>query len=171
MHCFNWLLRDLVFSLNSFLFSSDFRRRFLSLLSYQFSRFPPSMALSILQNKKSKEETSSKTPRLTNLIRFPLQLTDLIWLVFDLHSSHQLRAGVPLQPLWPQTSGVVFEEHGGLPPHHGPDPDSGSHVFPQAARGRLSVSRTVCKFRPLVIVSVVSLSWIISLIVIVPVLF
>uniref|UniRef100_A0A8C2ZCD3 RNA cytidine acetyltransferase n=1 Tax=Cyclopterus lumpus TaxID=8103 RepID=A0A8C2ZCD3_CYCLU len=38
-------------------FWKDFRRRFLSLLSYQFSRFHPSMSLSILQNKKSKEET------------------------------------------------------------------------------------------------------------------
>uniref|UniRef100_A0A8D3AF75 RNA cytidine acetyltransferase n=1 Tax=Scophthalmus maximus TaxID=52904 RepID=A0A8D3AF75_SCOMX len=40
-------------------FWKDFRRRFLSLLSYQFSSFSPSMALSILQNKKSKEETST----------------------------------------------------------------------------------------------------------------
>uniref|UniRef100_A0A1A8N845 RNA cytidine acetyltransferase n=1 Tax=Nothobranchius pienaari TaxID=704102 RepID=A0A1A8N845_9TELE len=40
-------------------FWKDFRRRFLSLLSYQFSGFSPSLALSILQNKKSKEETSS----------------------------------------------------------------------------------------------------------------
>lgn len=38
-------------------FWKDFRRRFLSLLSYQFSSFHPSMALSILQNKNSKEET------------------------------------------------------------------------------------------------------------------
>uniref|UniRef100_A0A3Q1IY47 RNA cytidine acetyltransferase n=1 Tax=Anabas testudineus TaxID=64144 RepID=A0A3Q1IY47_ANATE len=37
-------------------FWKDFRRRFLSLLSYQFSSFHPSLALSILQNKKSKEE-------------------------------------------------------------------------------------------------------------------
>uniref|UniRef100_A0A8C2ZBY4 RNA cytidine acetyltransferase n=1 Tax=Cyclopterus lumpus TaxID=8103 RepID=A0A8C2ZBY4_CYCLU len=42
-------------------FWKDFRRRFLSLLSYQFSRFHPSMSLSILQNKKSKEETSILT--------------------------------------------------------------------------------------------------------------
>ncbi|XP_070686120.1 RNA cytidine acetyltransferase [Pempheris klunzingeri] len=40
-------------------FWKDFRRRFLSLLSYQFSSFHPSMALSILQNKKSREETST----------------------------------------------------------------------------------------------------------------
>ncbi|XP_037622753.1 RNA cytidine acetyltransferase [Sebastes umbrosus] len=39
-------------------FWKDFRRRFLSLLSYQFSRFHPSLSLSILQNKKSKEERS-----------------------------------------------------------------------------------------------------------------
>ncbi|XP_029290383.1 RNA cytidine acetyltransferase [Cottoperca gobio] len=39
-------------------FWKDFRRRFLSLLSYQFSRFHPSLSLSILQNKKSKQETS-----------------------------------------------------------------------------------------------------------------
>ncbi|XP_040894822.1 RNA cytidine acetyltransferase [Toxotes jaculatrix] len=37
-------------------FWKDFRRRFLSLLSYQFSSFHPSLSLSILQNKKSKEE-------------------------------------------------------------------------------------------------------------------
>ncbi|XP_068459627.1 RNA cytidine acetyltransferase [Clinocottus analis] len=42
-------------------FWKDFRRRFLSLLSYQFSRFHPSLSLSILQNKKSKEETSILT--------------------------------------------------------------------------------------------------------------
>uniref|UniRef100_A0AAQ5ZNU7 RNA cytidine acetyltransferase n=1 Tax=Amphiprion ocellaris TaxID=80972 RepID=A0AAQ5ZNU7_AMPOC len=40
-------------------FWKDFRRRFLSLLSYQFSSFHPSLALNILQNKKSKEETST----------------------------------------------------------------------------------------------------------------
>lgn len=39
---------------------SDFRRRFLSLLSYQFSSFHPTLALTILQNKKAKE-THSKT--------------------------------------------------------------------------------------------------------------
>ncbi|XP_028285696.1 RNA cytidine acetyltransferase [Parambassis ranga] len=39
-------------------FWKDFRRRFLSLLSYQFSRFPPSLALSVLQNKKIKEEAN-----------------------------------------------------------------------------------------------------------------
>ncbi|XP_056907070.1 RNA cytidine acetyltransferase [Takifugu flavidus] len=36
-------------------FWKDFRRRFLSLLSYQFSSFHPSLALTILQNKKAKE--------------------------------------------------------------------------------------------------------------------
>lgn len=84
--CFKLIVVWLSLSL-FFLFSSDFRRRFLSLLSYQFSSFHPSLALSILQNKKSKEETSSKTPLITNLIRFALHLTDLIWLVFHLHSS------------------------------------------------------------------------------------
>ena len=34
----------------------DFRRRFLSLLSYQFRSFHPSLALSILKNKSVKEE-------------------------------------------------------------------------------------------------------------------
>ncbi|KAM3842509.1 RNA cytidine acetyltransferase [Diretmus argenteus] len=38
-------------------FWKDFRRRFLSLLSYQFSSFKPSMALNILQNKNTKDET------------------------------------------------------------------------------------------------------------------
>jgi tRNA(Met) C34 N-acetyltransferase TmcA len=36
--------------LNSFIFL-DFRRRFLSLLSYQFGSFSATLALSILQNK------------------------------------------------------------------------------------------------------------------------
>ncbi|XP_029952025.1 RNA cytidine acetyltransferase-like [Salarias fasciatus] len=40
-------------------FWKDFRRRFLSLLSYQFSSFHPSLALNILQNKKSKEDSST----------------------------------------------------------------------------------------------------------------
>ncbi|XP_041853106.1 RNA cytidine acetyltransferase [Melanotaenia boesemani] len=40
-------------------FWKDFRRRFLALLSYQFSSFHPSLALTILQNKKSKEETTT----------------------------------------------------------------------------------------------------------------
>lgn len=34
----------------------DFRRRFLSLLSYQFSTFSPSLALNILQNKNIKQQ-------------------------------------------------------------------------------------------------------------------
>ena len=38
------------------LFLADFRRRFLSLLSYQFRAFPPSLALSMLQCKTVKEE-------------------------------------------------------------------------------------------------------------------
>ncbi|XP_031717150.1 RNA cytidine acetyltransferase [Anarrhichthys ocellatus] len=42
-------------------FWKDFRRRFLSLLSYQFSSFHPSLSLSVLQNKTSKEETSILT--------------------------------------------------------------------------------------------------------------
>ena len=40
----------------NFSFSPDFRRRFLSLLSYQFRSFHPSLALSILKNKSVKEE-------------------------------------------------------------------------------------------------------------------
>ncbi|KAM4721086.1 RNA cytidine acetyltransferase [Rhinophrynus dorsalis] len=37
----------------------DFRRRFLSLLSYQFSTFSPSLALNILQNKNVKKESQN----------------------------------------------------------------------------------------------------------------
>ncbi|XP_061630784.1 RNA cytidine acetyltransferase [Phyllopteryx taeniolatus] len=40
-------------------FWKDFRRRFMSLLSYQFSSFSPSLALSILQNKSAKEAVSA----------------------------------------------------------------------------------------------------------------
>uniref|UniRef100_A0A3Q2UX21 RNA cytidine acetyltransferase n=1 Tax=Haplochromis burtoni TaxID=8153 RepID=A0A3Q2UX21_HAPBU len=43
-------------------FSKDFRRRFLSLLSYQFSNFHPSLALSILQNKNSSELAAHFSP-------------------------------------------------------------------------------------------------------------
>lgn len=77
--CFLWrhAMFELISLTERFLFSSDFRRRFLSLLSYQFGSFHPSLALSILQNKKSKEETSSKTLLLTNPITFPLRLTHL----------------------------------------------------------------------------------------------
>ncbi|KAM8860479.1 RNA cytidine acetyltransferase [Synchiropus picturatus] len=39
-------------------FWKDFRRRFLSLLSYQFSSFHPSLSLSILQNKTTNEPSS-----------------------------------------------------------------------------------------------------------------
>ncbi|XP_077423794.1 RNA cytidine acetyltransferase isoform X2 [Vanacampus margaritifer] len=39
-------------------FWKDFRRRFLSLLAYQFSSFSPGLALSILQNKSAKEAAS-----------------------------------------------------------------------------------------------------------------
>lgn len=46
---------------------SDFRRRFLALLSYQFSSFHPSLALNILQNKTCKE-TASRTFTTTNMV-------------------------------------------------------------------------------------------------------
>ncbi|XP_072128758.1 RNA cytidine acetyltransferase [Mobula birostris] len=42
---------------------ADFRRRFLSLLGYQFSKFPPSVALNILQNKNMKEESKQSLSR------------------------------------------------------------------------------------------------------------
>ncbi|XP_018424694.1 PREDICTED: RNA cytidine acetyltransferase [Nanorana parkeri] len=45
-------------------FWKDFRRRFLSLLSYQFSGFSPSVALNILQNKNVKKETQNLITRL-----------------------------------------------------------------------------------------------------------
>lgn len=51
--------------IRQFLFPPDFRRRFLSLLSYQFSSFHPSLALNILQSKKSKEDSTSKSTLLT----------------------------------------------------------------------------------------------------------
>ncbi|KAK9959106.1 hypothetical protein ABG768_011186 [Culter alburnus] len=38
-------------------FWKDFRRRFLSLLSFQFSKFNPTLALNILQNKSAKDDT------------------------------------------------------------------------------------------------------------------
>ncbi|XP_077318867.1 RNA cytidine acetyltransferase [Lithobates pipiens] len=44
-------------------FWKDFRRRFLSLLSYQFSSFSPSVALNMLQNKNVKKESQSLITR------------------------------------------------------------------------------------------------------------
>ncbi|XP_058858969.1 RNA cytidine acetyltransferase [Acipenser ruthenus] len=37
-------------------FWKDFRKRFLTLLSYQFSSFPPALALNILQNKNARQD-------------------------------------------------------------------------------------------------------------------
>ncbi|KAM9302263.1 RNA cytidine acetyltransferase [Gastrophryne carolinensis] len=45
------------------LYWKDFRRRFLSLLSYQFSNFSPSVVLNILQNKNVKKESQSLITR------------------------------------------------------------------------------------------------------------
>lgn len=75
----------------------------------------------------------------------PERFVLLTWHISGLHSSQQLRAECPFQPLRPQTSGVVFQEHGGLSPHHGPGPSCGTHVLPQAARRRLPLSSAVCK--------------------------
>ncbi|XP_005046440.1 PREDICTED: RNA cytidine acetyltransferase [Ficedula albicollis] len=44
-------------------FWKDFRRRFLSLLSYQFSTFSPSLALNILQNKNIKQQPQAAISR------------------------------------------------------------------------------------------------------------
>ncbi|XP_063145675.1 RNA cytidine acetyltransferase [Candoia aspera] len=44
-------------------FWKDFRRRFLSLLSYQFSTFSPSLALNILQNRNVKQQSQSSLSR------------------------------------------------------------------------------------------------------------
>ncbi|XP_069821292.1 RNA cytidine acetyltransferase isoform X2 [Dendropsophus ebraccatus] len=44
-------------------FWKDFRRRFLSLLSYQFRNFSPSVSLNILQNKNVKKESESLITR------------------------------------------------------------------------------------------------------------
>ncbi|KAF4802025.1 RNA cytidine acetyltransferase [Turdus rufiventris] len=44
-------------------FWKDFRRRFLSLLSYQFSTFSPSLALNILQNKNIKQQPQAVISR------------------------------------------------------------------------------------------------------------
>jgi len=41
-------------------FWTDFRRRFISLLGFQFKSFAPSFALSVLQNKKWKDEFRSE---------------------------------------------------------------------------------------------------------------
>nr|XP_060620967.1 RNA cytidine acetyltransferase [Anolis sagrei ordinatus] len=49
----NWLIA----------FWKDFRRRFLSLLSYQFSTFLPSLALNILQNRNIKPESQPSISR------------------------------------------------------------------------------------------------------------
>lgn len=121
---------------------SDFRRRFLSLLSYQFSSFHPSLALTILQNKKAKE-AHSKSLLLSHLKSF---IIAKLKRVFGPHSSQSLWTGRTFHPLWPETPGVVFEEYGGLSPHHGSGPSGGARLFPQAARWHVPLSCTVCKF-------------------------
>lgn len=72
-------------------FPSDFRRRFLSLLSYQFSSFHPSLALTILQNKKAKE-TQGKSLTCSPG-RFSLLRTNFSWsLTLTALSSSELAA-------------------------------------------------------------------------------
>lgn len=62
-HILKWLrLRNTVLHDSPLFFplcSTDFRRRFLSLLSYQFSTFSPPLALNILQNRNVKQPTQS----------------------------------------------------------------------------------------------------------------
>lgn len=101
-HYFSWdLFLKIHYSRPKQLFLSvlDFRRRFLSLLSYQFSSFHPSLALSILQNKKSKEEMSSKTRLRTLLIWYQhLSEPELTCLWPPQHS---------VAPSWPLISALM----------------------------------------------------------------
>ncbi|XP_077994185.1 RNA cytidine acetyltransferase-like isoform X2 [Glandiceps talaboti] len=65
----NWLMA----------FWKDFRRRFLSLLSYQFCNFTPSLALSILHNKhhRTAHEGITKSELECELSKYDLQRLDL----------------------------------------------------------------------------------------------
>ena len=60
-------------------FSADFRKRMLSLLAYQFREFPPSLSLSLLQNKhsKSSEGTNKLLSPILPLLFYLLSITDL----------------------------------------------------------------------------------------------
>ncbi|XP_064399699.1 RNA cytidine acetyltransferase-like [Halichondria panicea] len=48
-------------------YNKDFRKRMLSLLAYQFREFPPSLSLSLLQNKHSKSSEAITTAELSSL--------------------------------------------------------------------------------------------------------
>ena len=67
-------------------FWSDFRRRFLSLLGYQFRKMSPALALAVLHNKVTKETLSSnfkkELQKSTVILAHPLtQLTQYSYLV------------------------------------------------------------------------------------------
>lgn len=86
---------------------TDFRRRFLSLLSYRFSSFHPSLALSILQNKKSKEEVTGMFWGFCSYSIFP----HLFWLISDYLQLSASQSWNPLSPpmisnVWSCTPGA-----------------------------------------------------------------
>uniref|UniRef100_A0A670HTS1 RNA cytidine acetyltransferase n=1 Tax=Podarcis muralis TaxID=64176 RepID=A0A670HTS1_PODMU len=58
-------------------FWKDFRRRFLSLLSYQFSTFSPSLALNILQNRNIKQPPQPRNRKELEAVFIPYDLKRL----------------------------------------------------------------------------------------------
>ncbi|KAF7251716.1 RNA cytidine acetyltransferase [Varanus komodoensis] len=70
-------------------FWKDFRRRFLSLLSYQFSTFSPSLALNILQNRNIKKQSQPSSPFPLNTVCRKSEDLDKKDLHSALHSEDQ----------------------------------------------------------------------------------
>uniref|UniRef100_A0A8C2GYJ4 RNA cytidine acetyltransferase n=1 Tax=Cyprinus carpio TaxID=7962 RepID=A0A8C2GYJ4_CYPCA len=58
-------------------FWKDFRRRFLSLLSFQFSKFSPTLALNILQNKNAKDDTLSSAELMATFTPYDLKRLEM----------------------------------------------------------------------------------------------
>ncbi|KAI9726245.1 MAG: killer toxin resistant protein [Cirrosporium novae-zelandiae] len=100
------------------LFAHDFRKRFFSLLSYQFRAFPPSLSLSIAESA-SRADTTNTTSSLTkneldtlfspfdlkrlqscaeNMLDYHVIL-DMVPTIADLYFSSRLGEGVKLSPL------------------------------------------------------------------------
>lgn len=74
----------------------DFRRRFLSLLSYQFSTFSPSLALNILQNKNIKQQPQPREyPGSRCSVRLQFKVYVYIYQSSPIHELYGVTCEVP----------------------------------------------------------------------------
>lgn len=83
----------------SFILSScpiDFRRRFLSLLSYQFRTFSPSLALNILQNKNIKQQPQPREyPGSRCSVRLQFEVYVYVYQSSQIYASYDVSCEVP----------------------------------------------------------------------------